>query len=390
MDIAKKTWAYSGRDFAGNLPTTGKGVGVVVLDQGFDTSHPDVKGRVAAEVGAGPEDVFTKDEVGHGTHVLGIVGGDGNASAGKILGVAPEARLIPMKLNLDPKANWQTLSKGFANSVYWAVQNKDEFNIRVINCSFLLPMVEMTDPATGAAHLFDPLTHAIQMATKAGITVVAGVGNFADQMQIMTPAGNPDVISVGALDVNGTLEDTSDDRVADFSSRGRALNGEIKPDVVAPGVHVLSANAPGSQLEQSNITQLKRAMLASKGSLGAVQALAQKQISNGRLPAEVLQLPEPELRARVRDSIAIQAFAGTEGEHPLYLAQDGSSMASPWVAGLVANMIEANPALTPAQIKQILQDTAQPVPLSPAEAQGHGAVQAHKAVAEAMRLAQGA
>ena len=388
MDIAKKNWAFSGRELVGNLPTTGKGVGVVVLDQGFDTSHPDLKNRVAAEVGAGPEDVFNQDAVGHGTHVLGIVGGDGSSSEGKIRGVAPEARLIPMKLNLDQKAGWQELSNGFARSVYWAVQNKDEFNIRVINCSFLLPMVELTDPATGVANLVDPLSVAIQMATKAGITVVAGVGNFGDQMQIMTPAGNPDVISVGALDVNGTPNDHSDDKVADFSSRGRSVSGEIKPDLVAPGVHIMSTNAPGCQLEQGNINQLKRAMLATKGPLSAVQQMAQKQVSNGRLPAEALRLPENELRARLKESIEVQAFAGTGGEHPYYLAQNGSSMASPLVAGIVANMIEANPNLSPAQIKQILLDTAEPVLFSPADAQGHGAVQAQKAVAEAMRLAQ--
>jgi len=388
MDVAKKNWAFSGRELVGNLPTTGKGVGVVVLDQGFDTTHPDLKNRVAAEVGAGPEDVFDKDAVGHGTHVLGIVGGDGSSSEGKIRGVAPEARLIPMKINLDQNASWQDLSNGFARSVYWAVQNKDEFNIRVINCSFLLPMVEMTDPATGVASLVDPLTHAIQMATKAGITVVAGVGNFADQMAIMTPAGNPEVISVGALDVNGTLQDASDDKVADFSSRGKSISGEIKPDIVAPGVHILSTNAPDCQLEQGNISQLKRAMLASKGPLSAVQQMAQKQISNGRLPADALQLPEAELRARLKASFEIQTFAGVQGQHPLYLSQNGSSMASPFVAGVVANMIEANPNLTPAQVKQILLDTAETVPLSPAEAQGHGAVQAHRAVAEAIRFAQ--
>lgn len=390
MDVGKKNWAFSGRELVGNLPTTGKGVGVVVLDQGFDTTHPDLKNRVAAEVGAGPEDVFNQDSVGHGTHVLGIVGGDGSSSQGKIRGVAPEARLIPMKMNLDQNASWQDLSNGFARSVYWAVQNKDEFNIRVINCSFLLPMVELTDPATGVANLVDPLSHAIQMATKAGITVVAGVGNFADQMQIMTPAGNPEVISVGALDVNGTPHDSSDDKVADFSSRGRSVTGEIKPDLVAPGVHILSTNAPGCQLEQGNINQLKRAVLATKGPLNAVHLLAQKQIANGRLPAETLQLPEAELRERLKESIEVQAFAGTGGEHPYYLAQNGSSMASPFVAGVVANMLEANPNLSPAQVKQILLDTAEPVLFSPAEAQGHGAVQAQKAVAEALRLAQGA
>ncbi|MBS2033755.1 S8 family serine peptidase [bacterium] len=390
MDVAKKNWAFSGRELVGNLPTTGKGVGVVVLDQGFDTTHPDLKNRVAAEVGAGPEDIFNQDAVGHGTHVLGIVGGDGTSSQGKLRGVAPEARLIPMKMNLDQNASWQDLSNGFARSVYWAVQNKDEFNIRVINCSFLLPMVELTDPATGVANLVDPLSHAIQMATKAGITVVAGVGNFGDQMQIMTPAGNPEVISVGALDINGTPNDPGDDKVAEFSSRGRSISGEIKPDLVAPGVHIMSTNAPGCQLEQSNINQLKRAVLASKGPLSAVQALAQKQVANGRLSADVLHLPEAELRARLQESIEIQAFAGKGGEHPAYLAQNGSSMASPFVAGVVANMLEANPNLSPAQVKQILLDTAEPVLYSPPEAQGRGAIQAQKAVAEAMRLAQGA
>lgn len=383
MQVGKTPW-YSGRDLVGDLPTTGKGVGVVVLDQGFDTTHPDLKDRVI-EVAAGPEDVFNSDAVGHGTHVLGIVGGKGD----RIQGVAPDAKLIAMKINLDQKAGWQELSQGFARSVYWAVQHQDEFNIRVINCSFLLPMVELTDPKNGVKSLVDPLSYAIDMATRAGITVVAGVGNFADQMQIMTPAGNPNVISVGALDVNGTPADASDDRVADFSSRGRAADGQLKPDLVAPGVHVMSTNAPGCQLEQTNLSLLKRAVLAQKGPLAAVQQLARKQIEYGRLPATAVALPEAELRQALRDSYEIQAFAGVEpGPHPLYLAQNGSSMAAPVVAGVVANMLEANPKLTPAQVKQILVETARPLSLSSAEAQGRGALQAQRAVAEAARLAQ--
>jgi len=382
----KRNW-FSGRELVGPLPTTGKGVGVVVLDQGFDTSHPDLKNRVAAEVGAGPEDVFHQDPVGHGTHVLGIVGGDGSSSGGQLQGVAPEARLIAMKINLSQQADWKQLSEGFARSVYWAVQNKDEFNIRVINCSFLLPMVELTDPQSGHKSVVDPLSYAIDMATRAGITIVAGVGNFSDQMSIMTPAGNPQVIAVGALDVSGTPDDPTDDQVAPFSSRGLSVQGELKPDLVAPGVHVMSTNAAACQLEQSNIQQLKRAVLAQQGPLPVVQALAQKQVANGRLKPEALQLPEAELRQHLKSSFEVQAFAGIEGPHPMYLAQNGSSMASPVVAGIVANMVEANPKLSPSEIKEILLSTAQPVAGASPEAQGRGSAQARQAVEEALRRA---
>jgi hypothetical protein len=111
---------------------------------------------------------------------LGIIGADGRSSQGRIQGVAPGARLIPIKVNLDPKASWQDASKCFADSVYWAVQNKAEFNIRVINCSFVLPLVDMLDAQGNVKQVVDPLSHAIEMATKAGISIVAGVGNFGD------------------------------------------------------------------------------------------------------------------------------------------------------------------------------------------------------------------
>ena len=130
----------------------------------------------------------------------------------------------------------QELADGFAKGVYWAVQNKDEFNIRVINCSIVFPTVIMTDPKTGAEFLCDPLAAAVKMATEAGISVVAGAGNFGSSQPIMTPACNSDVIAVGASDPQGSLADLSDDTVAPFSSFGKGMAGEIKPDILAPGV----------------------------------------------------------------------------------------------------------------------------------------------------------
>jgi subtilisin family serine protease len=379
MQVSQPFWT-SPRQAVGPLPTTGKGVGVVVMDQAFDTRHPDLN-HVAAEVG----DRFDLDAVGHGSHTLGIVGGSGKSSNGQIQGVAPDATLIPMTINLDEKASWQDLSSQFAGNVYWAVQHREEFNIRVINCSFLLPMVEVPDAKTGAAILMDPLDHAIKMATEAGITIVAGAGNFGDQMPIMTPAGNPNAITVGAQDLNGTIDDNSDDFVAAFSSRGKGVDGRIKPDIVAPGVHIMSANAPGSQLEQANLRQQKFQLIAEQGSMPTVQVLAQKQLQRGRLSPDAMQLSEPDFRQAVADSFPCQAFEGVQsGNAPLYLAQDGTSMAAPMVTGVIANMYEANPDLKPAEVKEILLNTAKHLDGSSNDSQGHGAMQAGLAVQEAI------
>lgn len=381
----KQLWE-SPRQYLGELPTTGKGVGIVVMDQGFDTTHPDLKDQIETCVArSAAEDVFDHDPVGHGTHVLGIVGGSGRSSEGRIQGVAPGARLIPVKMNLDPNGTWEDVSQQFANNIYWAVQHKDEFNIRIINCSFVLPLVRLEDPATGAASLVDPLSHAIKMATEAGIAIVAGVGNFGSA-QITTPAGHPDVIAVGALDTAGTPDDPSDDRIASFSSAGRSISGEIKPDVVAPGVRIMSTNAAGCEFEQRNLANLMQARRALQAPMAEVEQLAREQIEAGRLPAEALRLPEPALRKMLLRCFDVKATEGKgqQDGHPLYQAQDGSSMASPIVAGLLANLLEVNPRLSPAELKEIVVSTARPL-RGEDERQGHGAINAQAALAEAQR-----
>lgn len=382
----KRFWE-SPRDYIGELPTTGKGVGVMVLDQGFDTSHPDLKGRVI-EVATSPQDVFDSDPVGHGTLVLGIVGADGSSSNGEIKGVAPDATLIAARVNVNEKTDWKTSSASVATAIDWAVKNKDEFNIKVINCSFVHPMVERLDPATRqVAGLFDPLGYSLQMAFDAGITVVAGVGNFGDKQPIMTPAGNPNVIAVGALDTNGTPEDTSDDTVAHFSSRGLSSEGKPKPDILAPGVNIMSTNASGSSFEQRNTLNTKFATVALRGPMKSVKIIAQKQIQKGWLPASVMGLPDQELRHEVLRCYEVKGSRTNEEGVVTHLAQDGSSEASPIVAGVVANMLEANPSLTPDEVREILYSTTRPVEGDPL-ATGRGAIDAQRAVAEALRRRQ--
>lgn len=371
-------------DYIGKLPTTGKGVGVVVMDQGFDISHPDLKDRVD-EVAFSPEDRFDSDPVGHGTLVLGIVGGNGKASNGEIKGVAPDAKMFAMKVDLDQTTGWEKSSAMVTAGLNWAVENRDKHNIRVVNCSFVLPMVETLDPQTRQPNgLYDPIGDALRKAHEAGITVVAGAGNFADQMPIMTPAGNPTVIAVGALDTNGTPEDLSDDTVAHFSSRGKSASGENKPDILAPGVNILSTNAPNSSFEQLNAKNTKFALAALRGPVETVQKLAAAQVKRGWLPESVMALPEAELRQQVLRCYEVKGTVGEIDGHAAYIAQNGTSEAAPIISGVVAAMYEANPTLTPDEVKDILFGTARLVPGDPV-ATGHGAVNAQEAVAEALR-----
>lgn len=371
-------------DYVGKLSTTGKGVGVMVMDEGFDTTHPDLKGRVD-EVALTPEDRFDADPVGHGTLVLGIVGGNGASSNGEIRGVAPDAKLFASKVNLNPQAGWEASSKSVAAGIQWAVEHSKEFNIKVLNCSFVLPMVETLDPETMKPNgLFDPIGEALQSAHDAGITVVAGAGNFADKQPIMTPAGNPHVIAVGALDTNGTPEDLSDDSVAAFSSRGLSATGESKPDILAPGVNLMSTNAPGSSFEQLNAKNTKFALVTLKGPIETVKLLATKQVERGWLPESVLQLPEQALREQVLRCYEVKASEGDNAGHVAYIAQNGTSEAAPIITGVVANMYEANPNLSPDDVREILFTTARPVAGDKA-GQGHGAVNAEAAIAEAFK-----
>ena len=383
----KKLWE-SPTEYIGKLPTSGKGVGVVVLDEGFDTTHPDFKDQIAATVATSPDDRFDSDPMGHGTHVLGIIGANGASSDGQIRGVAPDANLIPIPVNLDEKAGWEASSQSVASAVSWAVKHKEEFNIKVINCSFVLPMIENLDPETKAVvSTFDPLGYALNLASEAGIMVVGGAGNFADRARITTPSGHSSVIAVGAIDTGGTPQDRSDDKVAAFSSRGLSHEGRPKPDILAPGKRIMSTNAPGSDVEKRNNEFLNLGRIALRGPLDEVKHLSRQQIEAGVMDPFSLQLPEKQLRRQLLRTLDIKARAGTNGDHPAYIAIDGTSEAAPIVTGVIANMYEANPELSPGEVKDILFSTADPV-AGESIAVGHGAIDAQEAVAEAFRRAQ--
>src|SRR3954447_4148982 len=203
----------------------GDGVTVASIDTGV-TPTPNLAGRLLARVDlTGERDGI--DRFGHGTHMAGVIAGDGTTSLGAYEGAAPEARLVSVKV-----AGWDgaTDVSTVIGALQWVVSNRARFDIRVVNLSW------GTDASRGYG--VDPLDRAVERAWAAGLVVVVSAGNQGPAAGTITkPADDPFVITVGATDTNGTATDL-DDTVAPFSSAGPTAGGLPKPDVLAPGVSI--------------------------------------------------------------------------------------------------------------------------------------------------------
>jgi serine protease AprX len=317
----------------------GAGVGVAIIDSGSAAYLDDLSDgwnggpRVDQFVDFVNGRKKAYDDYGHGTHVAGIIAGNGFDSGGLRAGIAPAARLIVLKV-LDDSGQGR-ISDVIA-AIDYAIAQKDNFNIRVINLSVATGVYEPYD--------VDPLTLAAQRAVNAGIVVVAAAGNYGRAPQggtryggITAPGNAPWVLTVGASSHMGTI-DRADDTIAAFSSRGpTAINYGAKPDVVAPGVGIESLSNPDSAFYVT-----KAAYLLS----GSVPTWYQP-----------------------------------------YMSLSGTSMAAPVVTGTVALMLQANPNLTPNAVKAIIEYSAQQYAGYDRLTQGAGFLNAKGAVELAQTLA---
>jgi serine protease AprX len=296
----------------------GQGIDVALLDSGVAPvegindhliNGPDLSFESQAD------NLRNLDTYGHGTHMAGIIAGrDSRIKAGAedeqldkaFLGVAPNARVVSVKV---ATASGATDVSQVIAGIDWVVQhrNADGLNIRVLNLSF------GTDGTQ--SYLLDPLAFAAEVAWRNGIVVVVSAGNSTfGTSRLNNPAFDPFVIAVGADDTNGT-NDPKDDTIPSWSARGDATR---RPDLVAPGVSVVSLRNSGSQID----------------------------------------LAHPS--ARVGDT---RFFKGS-----------GTSQAAAVVSGAAALLLSQRPSLSPDQVKYLLRSTAVRLPNADVDAQGAGLI----------------
>ena len=218
---------------------SGAGIGVALVDTGV-TEVADLRGRVVH----GPDlsgEGTTVDTYGHGTFMAGLIAGDGElsaAGASRHVGVAPGAHIVSVKV---AGADGSTSLARVLEAIGWVVEHGDAFAVRVMNLSVAVPPLS-------ADHHADPLSFAVEAAWSSGVTVVAASGN--DGSYVTSPGRDPYVLTVGALDT-GALLDPADDAVPAWSGR-EALRYGAKPELLAPGVSVISLAAPGSRVVAEN------------------------------------------------------------------------------------------------------------------------------------------
>ena len=333
----------------GGMPVSGAGdFSVLVIDSGVDATHADlpfgtkvvqnVHPVVATSTVSGftpnitVENIPNTDEsVGHGTHCAGIVGGTGVRSGGLYTGVAPGAKIVGAGLGagilvVNPLGAWE-----------WGLANQYNYNIRVVTNSY--------GPLGGGEFNPDhPITIASRIAYERNMMVLFAAGNDGAAKDTMSPyAKAPWVIGVGAGTKEGTL--------ADFSSRGKPraerlgdadpLNDNDAPTLVAPGTG--RAFATNSGRFTSAIASVR----------------ATSNLTANGLDADAELAP---------------------GLIPFYTQISGTSMATPYTAGVVALMLDADITLNPDEIKQILVDTASKMPGYEDYEVGAGYVNAYAAV----------
>ena len=231
MDVARETIK---EDHVDPIKYTGKGVGVAVIDTGV-APHPDLvepSNRIIAFKDYVNQKKEPYDDNGHGTHVAGCIAGNGFGSDGKYSGIAPKANIIAIKtLNSEGSGD----SSDVIAAIQWALDNRARYNIKVLNLSLGSRPQSLS---------YSPIDKAVSAAWERGMTVICAAGNEGPGRQtISSPGICPEVITVGALDDRDTAH-TKDDTIATFSSRGPTKRMVAKPDIVAPGVNIISLAVP--------------------------------------------------------------------------------------------------------------------------------------------------
>ena len=286
----------------------GDNVRVAVVDSGVQKNIADImdgrKKRVIAEIGLNPNHDNAWDNFGHGMYIHGLIGSNGAKSDGRYMGVAPKVDFLNIRVNdVNGMANESDVVAG----LQWVMNNKDTYNIRVVNLS-------MNSSVAQPYHL-SPMNLALEMLWFNDIVVVAAAGNNGDDNPgvLYAPANDPLAIVVGATDDMASA-DPADDQRAAFSAYGATFEGHFRPDLAAPGANLVSSMHSQTSFRWDYSDHV-------------IQTIG----ANGRV-------------------------------NNTHFVASGTSAAAAVVSGAVALLLDAQPDLTPDQVKYLLMDTTTPLP----------------------------
>lgn len=350
---------------------TGSGVTMAFLDSGF-YNHPDLIkpfNRIVKykNIVTGSDDIQELNDCDasswHGMMTSVVAAGNGYLSEGLYRGIASNAKLVLVKVGSARRIQHDDIRRGFD----WVIKNKDRYNIRIINVS--------CGGDYEASYLEDSLSISAEKAVRAGMVVVAAVGNAGHDPNhpVVPPASAPSVITVGGLDDKNSLDSKFHDMY--HSSYGPTIDGLQKPEIIAPGIWVPAPILPQTptaaeaefldKLDRANDQNLKPILLAHPGIDSELDASA------NLAPYLIRHL----VKIKIQDRNVISGH---------YKHVDGTSFAAPIVSSVIAQIIEANPNLTPLQIKHLLIKTSQRLSHIDTDRQGWGVVNPRRAVVAAI------
>ena len=348
----------------------GEGVTICFIDSGF-YPHPDLvfpENRILAHLDVtknfeplplSPSHALTlsPSHLWHGTMTSVVAAGNGFLSEGKYRSIACHANLVLLKVMQEGVG---ITEENIARAIDWAIKNRKRYNIRIINLSVY--------DDQEVSYKQSQVDRAVERAFEKGITVVAAAGNDPNA-PLRPPANSPHAITVGGLNDRNSLNPFTNTLY--HSTFGETVDQFQKPDLIAPAIWLAAPILPGTK-EQREAAALFDLAASSDFSLKPKLA---NLLATTQLDRNLLFEKNETVRQAVSARMGEAKFIS-----PHYQHADGTSFAAPIVCSVIAQMLEANPRLDPATIREILSVTARAIPGEPVERQGWGVIQPGHAV----------
>lgn len=259
----------------------GKGIGVAVLDTGICGTHPDFDSRIVGFRDTLHHRRQPYDDCSHGTHVSSIIAGSGKMSGGNYMGIAPECRLIHVKV-LDEKGNGSKAD--VLEGIHWVLQRRNQYGIRILNIS--------VGTVRESRQRDLQLVEAVERAWDAGLVVVVAAGNMGPEpMSITVPGNSRKVITVGSYDDCRKTGGAGEENLC-YSGNGPTSECICKPDIVAPGSGIVACSSLNVSKGKSLYCRKSGTSMATPVVSGAIALLLSREPG----------LSNAEVKIRLRES----------------------------------------------------------------------------------------